>query len=75
VAAYVGNKGGKELLLPVMVLPVVIPVIALAGQLTSVVLGEPLTSNWLIVIVFLIGYDLITILGGAAGFAWISELY
>jgi heme exporter protein B len=75
VAAYVGNKGGKELLLPVMVLPVVIPVIALAGQLTSVVLGEPLTGNWLIVIVFLIGYDLITILGGAAGFAWISELY
>jgi heme exporter protein B len=75
VAAYVADKGGVELLLPLMVLPVVIPVIALAGQMTAVVLSQPLSSDWLIVLVFLVGYDAITVLGGAAAFSWIAELY
>lgn len=58
-----------------MVLPVVIPVIALAGQLTSVVLSRPLASEWLIVLVILLGYDAITVLGSATAFSWIAELY
>lgn len=75
VAAYVADRNGKELLLPLMVLPIIVPVIALAGQLTGVVLLQPLTTDWLIVLVFLAGYDAITVLGGAAAFTWISEFY
>lgn len=58
-----------------LVLPVIIPVIALAGQLTSLALTQPMTTEWALVIVLLLGYDLITVLGGAAAFSLITELY
>jgi heme exporter protein B len=74
-AAFVIDKRGRELLLPLMVLPVIIPVIALAGQLTSLALTQPMTAEWGLVIVLLVGYDLITVLGGAAAFSLITELY
>ncbi|MEM7035054.1 MAG: heme exporter protein CcmB [Chloroflexota bacterium] len=75
VSAFLADKPTKELLLPVMVLPIVIPIIALSSQLTSTVLAQPLTSDWIIVILFLLGYDAIIIIAGAAAFSFIAELY
>ncbi|MBV7332388.1 heme exporter protein CcmB [Chloroflexi bacterium TSY] len=74
-AAFVINKRGKELLLPMMVMPVVIPVIALAGQMMSLALRQPLSSEWGFIVTLLIGYDLVVVLAGAAAFSMISELY
>ena len=74
-AAFVLDKQGKELLLPLMVLPVIIPVIALAGQLTSLALTQAMSPEWNVIIVLLLGYDLIIVLGGAAAFSMITELY
>ncbi len=74
-AAFVLEKRGKELLLPLMVLPVIIPVIALAGQLTSLALTQSVSAEWSLIIVLLVGYDLITVLGSAAAFSLITELY
>lgn len=74
-AAFVIEKRGKELLLPLMVLPVIIPVIALAGQLTSLALTQSMTVEWGLIIIILLGYDIITVFGAAAAFSLIAELY
>ncbi len=74
-AAFVIDKRGKELLLPIMVMPVVIPVIALAGQMMAVALRQPLSSEWSFIVILLVGYDLVTVLAGAAAFSMIAEMY
>ncbi|MGH2592299.1 MAG: heme exporter protein CcmB [Anaerolineae bacterium] len=75
LAAFVANTRAKELLLPVMLLPVIVPVIALASQLTAGALAGTTADTSAIVAVFLIGYDAIAILGGAAAFSFITELH
>ena len=75
LAAFVASAPAKQLLLPVMLLPVIVPVIALASQLTAVALVGASSDASALVVIFLVGYDAIAVLGGAAAFSFITELY
>jgi heme exporter protein B len=77
LAAFVATSHSKQLLLPILMLPIVIPVIQLASALMSgALIGSGLAFEAKgFVIVFLIGYDVIAVLGGASAFSFITELY
>lgn len=75
LAAFTSAMHNKELLLPIMLLPMVIPVIAIASGLTSGAFAGAIDSDWLIIVVFLTGYDLLLVAGGATAFSFMAELY
>lgn len=72
-AAVLADRRSGDLLLPVMVLPVVVPVIGLAAQLTQASLDRDLSADWWTVVTLLAGYDLVVVLGAAAAFTFIVD--
>lgn len=71
-AAFLSQRDAGDLLLPLMVIPVVVPVVALAAQATRESLATTLAAEWATVLVLLAGYDLLLLVGATAAFGFVA---
>jgi len=72
VAAFTSERDSGDLLLPLMTLPVLVPLVALAAQLTRQGLGDGVEGGWWVLVILLAGYDLIVLATATLAFGFAS---